>query len=137
MAQGKGARARQKAKRAEYLKNRPYWGLTYRGVAFTWVKTKLDGVTPIGAQGVRPSVVKPTAEFVLVASNVSKGRPLPLSDESIKHIVLAAKQEHSRKPDEVHKRIERLYPDASKLEMFARRPMNGWDVWGNEVKELE
>ena len=31
MAQGKGARARQKAKRAEYLKNRPYWGLTCRG----------------------------------------------------------------------------------------------------------
>ena len=31
MAQGKGARARQKAKRAEYLKNRPYWGFTCKG----------------------------------------------------------------------------------------------------------
>jgi N6-adenosine-specific RNA methylase IME4 len=41
--------------------------------------------------------------------------------------------EHSRKPDEIHRRIERLYPDAAKLEMFARRPMDGWDVWGNEV----
>jgi N6-adenosine-specific RNA methylase IME4 len=110
-----------------------YWGLAYRGVAFTWVKTKKDGLTPIGAQGVRPSVVKPTAEFVIVGSPIKKGRPLQISDESVQHIVLAAKQEHSRKPDDVHQRINRLYPDASKLEMFARRPFEGWDVWGNEV----
>ena len=111
-----------------------HWGLTYRGVAFTWVKTRQDGVTPIGAQGVRPSIVKPTAEFVLVASNVSKGRPLPIADESVRHVVLAPKQEHSRKPDEVHESIDRLYPDARKIELFARREMSGWDVWGNEVE---
>ncbi len=110
-----------------------HWGLTYRGVAFTWIKTRADGVTPIGAQGVRPSVVKPTAEYVLVASNIPKGRPLPISDEGVPHTILAAKMEHSRKPDEVHRRIERLYPNATKIEMFARRPMEGWDVWGNEV----
>lgn len=109
-----------------------HWGLTYRGVAFTWVKTKQDG-TPIGAQGVRPSFVKPTAEFVLVASMTNKGRPQQIADESIKHIVLAPKQEHSRKPDAVHERINALYPEASKLEMFARREMPGWKVWGNEV----
>lgn len=110
-----------------------HWGLTYRGVAFTWVKTKKDQVTPIGATGVRPSIVKPTTEFVIAASNVTKGRPLPLADEGVAHAVLAARMEHSRKPDEIHRRIERLYPDAAKLEMFARRPMDGWDVWGNEV----
>ena len=31
------------------------WKLTYRGIAFVWVKTTLAGV-PIGAQGVRPSI---------------------------------------------------------------------------------
>lgn len=109
------------------------WGLHYRGVAFIWVKTKKDRITPIGAQGVRPSIVKPTVEFVLIASNVAKGRPLPVADESVSNVVLAPRTEHSRKPDEVHRRIERLYPDASKLEMFARRKVDGWDVWGNEV----
>jgi N6-adenosine-specific RNA methylase IME4 len=109
------------------------WGLHYRGVAFTWVKSKQDGVTPIGAQGVRPSIVKPTAEFLLVASNVAKGRPLKLSSESVKHVILAPKQEHSRKPDAIHESINTLYPDATKLELFARRPYQGWDVWGNEV----
>jgi N6-adenosine-specific RNA methylase IME4 len=109
------------------------WGLHYRGVAFTWVKTKKDGITPIGARGVRPSIVKPTAEFVLAASTIAKGRPLSIADESVKHIVLAATQEHSRKPDEVHESINRLYPKATKLELFARRQYAGWEVWGNEV----
>jgi N6-adenosine-specific RNA methylase IME4 len=57
------------------------WRLEFRGVAFVWVKTTADG-RPIGAQGVRPSIVKPTTEFVLAASPVARGRPMPLADEA-------------------------------------------------------
>ena len=109
------------------------WGLTFRGVPFVWVKTKNDRVTPIGAQGVRPSIVKPTTEFVLAASRVKTGRPMPLASESVRNVVMAPRQGHSRKPDEVQERIEVLYPEASKLEVFARRTRPGWDVWGNEA----
>ena len=108
------------------------WGLTFRGVPFVWVKSKLDGVTPIGAQGVRPSIVKPTSEFVLAGSRVKRGRPMPISDEAVRQVVLAPKQEHSRKPDDIHESINRLYPDASKIELFARRQYPGWEAWGNE-----
>ncbi len=108
------------------------WGLHYRGVAFVWVKTRKDG-QPIGAQGVRPSIVKPTTEFVLAASTVAKGRPLPLADEGVPQVVLAPKQEHSVKPVEVHERIERLYPNQTKIELFARARRPGWIAWGNEV----
>lgn len=111
------------------------WGLYYRGVAFVWVKTRRDG-KPIGAQGVRPSTVKPTTEFVLVASNRAKGRPLPLRDESIRQVVFAPKSEHSRKPDAVHESIDAMYPGSSKIELFARRPYPGWDFWGNEVSGM-
>jgi len=110
------------------------WGLVFRGVPFVWVKTKLDG-TPVGAQGVRPSIVKPTTELVIAGSYTKNGRPLKLCDESVRQVVLAPKQEHSRKPDEIHQRIDKLYPGATKLEMFARRPYEGWDVWGNEINE--
>src|SRR5271165_1785337 len=58
------------------------WGLYYRGVAFVWVKTTQAGV-PIAAQGVRPSIVKPLTEFVLAASTVKEGRPLPLASEAV------------------------------------------------------
>lgn len=108
------------------------WDLFYRGVAFVWVKTRSDG-TPIGAQGVRPSIVKPTTELVLAASMVGKGRPLPLASESIVQTVLAPRGEHSAKPVEVHRRIEAMYPDLPKAELFARRAQPGWDVYGNEV----
>jgi N6-adenosine-specific RNA methylase IME4 len=111
------------------------WGLTFRGVAFCWVKTKkTDPLVPIGAQGVRPSIVKPTTELVLAASRVRSGRPMPLADEGVRQVVLAPKQEHSTKPAEVHERIEALYPTARKIELFARRPRPGWDAWGNEAQ---
>jgi N6-adenosine-specific RNA methylase IME4 len=109
------------------------WGLFYRGVAFVWVKTKRDRVTPIGAQGVRPSIVKPTTEYVLAASTQKKGRPLPIADESVQQVVLAPKQEHSQKPETVQDRIEQLYPTASKAELFARRHRTGWDCYGDEL----
>lgn len=108
------------------------WGFAYRGVAFVWVKATKDG-RPIGARGVRPSIVKPTTEFVIAGSMTPKGRPMPLADESVAQVVLAPIAEHSRKPEAVCERIERLYPSASRIELFARRERDGWDVWGNEV----
>jgi N6-adenosine-specific RNA methylase IME4 len=108
------------------------WGLHYRGVAFVWVKTKKDG-TPIGAQGVRPSIVKPLTEFVLAASTVKTGRPLPLASEAVVQTVFAPKGEHSAKPDAVQDRIEAMYPAALKIELFARRRRAGWAAWGNEI----
>jgi N6-adenosine-specific RNA methylase IME4 len=108
------------------------WGLHYRGIAFVWVKTRADG-QPIGAQGIRPSIVKPVAEFVIAASRIRRGRPMKLADEGVAQLVLAPRRDHSRKPDEVAARIERLYPDARRLELFARETRPGWEAWGNET----
>jgi N6-adenosine-specific RNA methylase IME4 len=43
------------------------------------------------------------------------------------------RREHSRKPDATHARIEKLFGDVSRLELFAREERSGWDVWGNQV----
>ena len=40
-------------------------------------------------------------------------------------------REHSRKPDCVHDRIERLVAGPY-CELFARQKRKGWDVWGNQ-----
>lgn len=117
------------------------WGLHYRGVAFVWVKTrKSDPQVPIGAQGVRPSIVKPTCEYLLAASRTTRGRPLPLADEGVPQVILdeseplfAPKAGHSTKPDEAQARIDRLYPTATKLELFARRRRPGWTAWGDDI----
>lgn len=40
---------------------------------------------------------------------------------------------HSEKPSLFRTLIEERFPEASKLEMFARQASDGWDVFGNEV----
>jgi N6-adenosine-specific RNA methylase IME4 len=46
--------------------------------------------------------------------------------------LFAPVQDHSHKPEEVYDIIERCSPGPY-LELFARRPRQGWQVWGNEV----
>ena len=41
---------------------------------------------------------------------------------------------HSQKPSVAYEMIERLYPNLSRIELFARNKRDGWDVWGNEVE---
>ena len=40
---------------------------------------------------------------------------------------------HSQKPDESYRLIESISPGL-RLELFARRKIEGWDSWGNEVE---
>ena len=40
---------------------------------------------------------------------------------------------HSKKPVCAYEMFENMFPNATKLEMFARNARDGWDCWGNEV----
>jgi N6-adenosine-specific RNA methylase IME4 len=40
---------------------------------------------------------------------------------------------HSKKPECAYRMIEELYPESSKIELFARNLRDGWDSWGNEI----
>ena len=40
---------------------------------------------------------------------------------------------HSRKPVCAYEMLESMFPDANKLELFARDERIGWDSWGNEL----
>ena len=40
---------------------------------------------------------------------------------------------HSKKPLCAYEMIESMFPDARKIELFARNERDGWDCWGNEV----
>ena len=50
----------------------------------------------------------------------------------MRRLVVSPRREHSRKPDAVYDRIERLM-DGPYLEMFARTGRRGWDVWGDQA----
>jgi N6-adenosine-specific RNA methylase IME4 len=98
------------------------WGFIYRQILI-W--HKLDG-------NLGGSVAPNSAEFLLVGV---RGNP------SIKHrlktsvIQLAHSARHSQKPREFHFLIEQADGDGPRLEIFARRKLTGWDVWGNEVEK--
>ena len=47
-------------------------------------------------------------------------------------VVIAERSKHSSKPAEAFAAIEQVSP-GPRLEMFAREPRAGWDVWGNEI----
>ena len=62
----------------------------------------------------------------------TRGRPKRVS-AGVHQVVVSRIEEHSRKPTEVHRRINQLMGSVPKIELFARRKTEGFDVWGNEV----
>ena len=42
---------------------------------------------------------------------------------------------HSKKPLVAYEMIEQMFPNTSKLELFARNIREGWESWGNEVNQ--
>jgi len=44
---------------------------------------------------------------------------------------------HSEKPEFLQHEINRNWPNARKIEFFARRPRAGWTVWGNQTTKNE
>ena len=102
------------------------WGFTYKTVAFTWIKKSGNGTNFMGMG----RWTRANAEIVLLAT---KGKPKRI-DAGVKQIIESTIAKHSQKPDEVRKRILKLCGDISRIELFARTKVHGWDVWGNDEK---
>jgi len=62
------------------------------------------------------------------------GAGLERASASIKQVVYSCLGEHSEKPWEVRRRLELLYGDVSRVELFARESWPGWDRWGNQCE---
>lgn len=68
-----------------------------------------------------------------------KGKLLPVAKEErgkIHTVFREQVRQHSRKPEIAYSIIERLYPDADKIELYARTKRVGWDCWGNETDKF-
>lgn len=60
-------------------------------------------------------------------------RPAPFPDS----VIEGQQRQHSRKPDALHEMIQTAFPDARKLEMFARESRPGWTTWGNQTTKFD
>jgi N6-adenosine-specific RNA methylase IME4 len=104
------------------------WGFEYKTVAFYWAKLNTnakhgaDFFTGLGYW------TRANPEQCLLAT---RGKP-PRQAKDVRRLVVEKRREHSRKPDCVRERIERLV-GGPYLELFAREAKQGWDCWGNQV----
>ena len=112
------------------------WGFKFKTIAFVWSKKYKNG-TPVVNLG------RWTMGNVEICLLATKGQPKRIKN-NVRQLVEELRLEHSRKPDEVRKRIVELMGDLPRIELFARdrgdkdlwgvNRMDGWDTWGNEVK---
>ncbi|MGI9229925.1 MAG: MT-A70 family methyltransferase [Gammaproteobacteria bacterium] len=104
------------------------WGFKYKTVAFTWVKRNKTGGGYFTGLG---NYTRANAEICLLAT---RGKGCKVQNRTISQIVDTPVSAHSKKPDVIRKKIIKLFGDLSRIELFARTPIHGWDVWGNDPK---
>lgn len=102
------------------------WGFSYKTCGFVWVKKNKKSDSLFWGMG---SWTRANAEVCLLAT---KGKPKRQA-ANIHSVVMAPIEEHSKKPDEIRRRIVSLCGDLPRIELFARQHADGWDCWGNEV----
>ena len=106
------------------------WGFTYKTLAFDWWKITADNL-PRAAKGY---YTRASSEQCVLATRGSM-TVLP-ANRPIQAIVEQPSQ-HSKKPLEAYDKIERMYPETRKVELFAREARAGWTAVGNEINEMD
>lgn len=114
---------------ADGLQVMEHWGFTYK-TNMIWYKIRKDGGPDRRGVGF---YFRNVTEIILFGVRGKNARTLQ-PGRSQENIISSQKREHSRKPDEQYKIIEACSPGPF-LELFARGPRKGWDVWGNQADE--
>lgn len=98
------------------------WGFDFVTTA-VWVKRR---------SVVSPGSVRPGHETLIVGK---RGAGLPFAGSAMPSVFIddEAVTVHSKKPAHFVRELERLYPEAGKVELFGRSQRNGWLVLGNQV----
>lgn len=95
------------------------WGFEYKA-SFVWDKIKDN-------YGHYNSV---RHEFLLICT---RGSCLPQTKKQNDSVISIERTKHSEKPEYFRKLICSMYPQGRKLELFGRKKVDGWTVYGNEV----
>lgn len=95
------------------------WGFEFKS-AFIWNKPQMG----IG------NYWRNSHEYLLLA--VRGG--LTAADRGLKSWGVFDRTEHSAKPEKVRVDVEKLSPGPY-LELFGRKPVPGWTVWGNQIRK--
>lgn len=90
----------------------------------TYAGWKRSGAVRVWGNGTRANT-----EDLLIAT---RGKGLERQNASVKQVIYSPLGEHSQKPAEARYRLEQLYGDVSRIELFSRCAAPGWHHWGNQ-----
>lgn len=99
------------------------WGFEYKQM-ITWTKINRAGGMRIGMGRYFRNVTE-HALFATRGSLAPLGRYTP-------NLFFAQRCEHSAKPEEFYYMVRHVSP-GPRLDVFARRALDGFDIWGNEA----
>jgi N6-adenosine-specific RNA methylase IME4 len=116
------------------------WGFTYKTTGFVWAKERRV-TSKRGAAFEEPDHKRfPMGTGYWTRANpelcllFTRGKP-KRDSAAVRKLLIAARREHSRKPDEQYARIEALVAGPY-LELFARQSRPGWTAWGNQTERF-
>lgn len=110
------------------------WGLELSGMCFTWIKlwngfeTARLAHTPLLEQDLAIGggyTTRKNAEFCVL---MKRGEP-KVARRDIREVIVSARREHSRKPEEAYRRLEH-FCRGDRIDMFGGAPRPGWAYWG-------
>lgn len=104
------------------------WGFKFKTLAWIWLKMNKSGIGIFRGLGYW---TRQNSEYCLLAT---RGQAVKRVDKGVGAFILSPLGDHSVKPNAQYDKIDRLFGDVSKAELFARRrpPADNWSVWGNE-----
>jgi N6-adenosine-specific RNA methylase IME4 len=94
------------------------WGFTYKS-CYIWVKPQIG----------MGNYWRVSHEFLLLGVRGI----LTFEDHSLRSWGEFKRSQHSAKPERIRDQIHKASP-GPRLELFARRPVEGWTCWGNEIR---
>ncbi len=97
------------------------WGFDYR-TGMVWVKDRIG----------MGNYVRNKHEHLLIARRGTL--PLPSTAARPPSVFEAHRSIHSQKPVTAYELIECMYPELSRIELFARNAREGWAAWGNQAR---
>ena len=111
------------------------WDFEFKTCGFCWIKADATQIQMFDEE-MTPDMLlgywtRSNSEVCLLAT---RGKPKRLNAD-VRQGIIAPRRQHSRKPDGIHERIERLVAGPY-LELFARQKRPNWTVWGNQTDKF-
>ena len=104
------------------------WGLQVK-TGGVWAKRTKSGKLRWGTGYLLRSVGEPFVIATLPGSGF-RGASEP-------NLIDGLAREHSRKPEEAYAMLERILPDARRVDLFSRQSRPGWSSWGHEATKFD